>query len=140
MSETVSARQALDEQIDAVEEAYEFMLAYAAQGRDSDVGATGSASNVRVFLERAVAALETLADALATEVDATGRPGADAFHAFVGILREDAHKAGVAIKLILAQPGISSQLVDNLNASIHLRAVLTDLFVVDEALKTKVPG
>ena len=40
-----------------------------------------------------------------------------------------------AIRLVLAKADISSQLVDNLNASIHLRALLTDLFVVDEALK-----
>ena len=34
--------------------------------------------------------------------------------------------------------GISSQMVDNLNASIHLRALLTDVFLVDEVLKTQV--
>jgi hypothetical protein len=28
-------------------------------------------------------------------------------------------------------------LVDNLNASIHLRALLTDLFLIDELLKTR---
>ena len=37
--------------------------------------------------------------------------------------------------LVLARADISSQLIDNLNASIHLRALLTDLFVVDEVLK-----
>jgi hypothetical protein len=36
---------------------------------------------------------------------------------------------------VLAQPSISSQLIDNLNASIHLRALLTDLFLLDESLK-----
>jgi hypothetical protein len=36
---------------------------------------------------------------------------------------------------VLSRADISSQLVDNLNASIHLRALLTDLFIVDEALK-----
>jgi hypothetical protein len=36
---------------------------------------------------------------------------------------------------VLAQPGISSQLVDNLNASIHLRALLTDLFLIDEIVR-----
>ena len=40
------------------------------------------------------------------------------------------------MQLVLAQPAISSQLVDNLNASIHLRALLTDLFLIDEVLKT----
>ena len=42
-----------------------------------------------------------------------------------------------AIQLVLAQPSISSQLVDNLNASIHLRALLTDLFLIDEVLKAR---
>jgi len=39
------------------------------------------------------------------------------------------------VHLVLVQPSISSQLVDNLNASIHLRALLTDLFLIDEILK-----
>ena len=42
---------------------------------------------------------------------------------------------GAAIDLVLAQRAISSQIVDNLNASIHLRALLTDLFLIDEILK-----
>ena len=40
-----------------------------------------------------------------------------------------------SIRLVLAHPAIGSQLIDNLNASIHLRALLTDLFLIDEALK-----
>jgi hypothetical protein len=39
------------------------------------------------------------------------------------------------MELVLAQPSISSQLIDNLNASIHLRALLTDLFLLDEVAK-----
>jgi hypothetical protein len=52
------------------------------------------------------------------------------------VLDRDARDAQAAVRLVLAQPVISSQLVDNLNASIHLRALLTDLFLIDEALKT----
>jgi hypothetical protein len=40
------------------------------------------------------------------------------------------------LRLVLAQPGISSQMIDNINASIHVRALLTDVFIVDEILKT----
>ena len=47
----------------------------------------------------------------------------------------DAGDSLAAIELVLAQPAISSQLIDNLNASIHLRALLTDLFLIDEILK-----
>ena len=43
--------------------------------------------------------------------------------------------AQAAIRMVLMQPGISSQLVDNLNASIHVRALLTDVFLLDEAVK-----
>jgi hypothetical protein len=36
----------------------------------------------------------------------------------------------------MGQSGISSQMIDNINASIHVRALLTDVFIVDEILKT----
>ena len=54
------------------------------------------------------------------------------------MLDRDARDSLAAIELVLAQPSISSQLVDNLNASIHLRALLTDLFLIDEILKKHV--
>ena len=51
------------------------------------------------------------------------------------MLARDARDSLAAVELVLAQPAISSQLIDNLNASIHLRALLTDLFLIDEILK-----
>jgi hypothetical protein len=36
---------------------------------------------------------------------------------------------------VLDRDAISSQLIDNLNASIHLRALLTDLFLIGEVLR-----
>jgi hypothetical protein len=51
------------------------------------------------------------------------------------VLARDARDSLAAVELVLAQPAISSQLIDNLNASIHLRALLTDLFLIDEILK-----
>ena len=51
------------------------------------------------------------------------------------VIDRDARAARAAIALVIAQPSISSQVIDNLNASIHLRALLTDLFLVDEVLK-----
>jgi len=33
---------------------------------------------------------------------------------------------------VAGQGSVSSQLIDNLNASIHLRALLTDVFVLGE--------
>jgi hypothetical protein len=55
--------------------------------------------------------------------------------AFVEVLDRDSRDSLVALELVLAQPAISSQLIDNLNASIHLRALLTDLFLLGEILR-----
>ena len=54
------------------------------------------------------------------------------FENFVKILSNDASKSHNAVKLVLSSQTITSQLIDNLNASIHLRALLTDMFLVDE--------
>ena len=65
------------------------------------------------------------------------RPARDHWAHFLAVLDRDATASLAAIQLVLAQPAISSQLVDNLNASIHLRALLTDLFLIDEVLKAQ---
>ncbi len=49
----------LTQRIEAIETGYEFMLAYAAQGRETDKGG-GSGRNVREYLDRMVAALDGL--------------------------------------------------------------------------------
>jgi hypothetical protein len=117
----------LDGAIDVVEETYEFMLAYAAQGRRTEEDS--SSSGIRAYLERTDQALTVIAGA---------RLEGKAAEQYLDIIRQDVAKAGAAIRFVLAQPSIGSQLIDNLNASIHLRALLTDLFLLDEALKTSV--
>jgi hypothetical protein len=119
---------------EAVEECYEFMLAYAAQGLASDEGSK-SGGQVREFLRRAVLALSGLTEACAAAVREEGLEPADKYVAFFAVLDRDSRDSLAAIELILAQPVISSQLIDNLNASIHLRALLTDLFLVGEILR-----
>ena len=57
------------------------------------------------------------------------------YQSFLEALSDDAKKTQGIVRLTLARSGISSQLIDNLNASIHVRALLTDLFLLDEALK-----
>ena len=61
----------------------------------------------------------------------------DRFAAFLTVLDRDAQDSLAAMELVLAQPTISSQLIDNLNASMHLRALLTDVFLVGEILRTQ---
>lgn len=124
----------LAERIDAIERGYEFLLAYAAQGRSTDEGAQMSPS-VRDFLNSMNVALEDLGGVARARAEAKSASLLETTSAFFDALEEDAKKAQGAIRLVLAQRAVSSQLIDNLNASIHLRALLTDLFVVDEALK-----
>jgi len=120
----------------AVEECYEFMLAYAAQGLPSDQGSK-SGGQVREFLQRAVKALTDLAETCALAVKEENLEPVAKYEAFFAVLDRDSRDSLAAIELVLAQPAISSQLIDNLNASIHLRALLTDLFLVDEILKKR---
>ena len=56
--------------------------------------------------------------------------------ALIDVLERDARDAQAAVQLVMAQTSISSQMIDNLNASIHLRSLLTDLFLVDELIKS----
>jgi hypothetical protein len=124
------------EQFNHIEECYEFMLAYAAQRLPSDEGNRAGAQ-LREFLQRAVNALTGLAESCATAVKREGLEPAAAHQAFFSVLDRDARDSLAAIELVLAQPSISSQLIDNLNASIHLRALLTDLLLLGEIFRTE---
>ena len=118
----------------AIEECYEFMLAYAGQGLSGKENSQSS-EQVRDYLNRAVEALTGLAEAYATAVKQENLQPAERYLAFLAVLESDARDSLATIQLVLAQSTISSQLIDNLNASIHLRALLTDLFLIDEILK-----
>jgi len=124
----------LKEQCDTVEECYEFMLAYAAQGLPGDSGST-SGSELRRLLARAAGALAGMPASYAGAIEKDRLQPADKHRAFLDVLSRDSKSALAALELVLGQSVISSQLIDNLNASIHLRALLTDLFLVDELTK-----
>ena len=124
----------LEKRIDTIEESYEFMLAYAAQGLSGD-DASPKGAQLREYLNRVDQALIELTDLLRARVQGNKLEPAERYDAFLQVLERDAKSSQATIELVLAQPSISSELVDNLNASIHLRALLTDLFLIDEALK-----
>ena len=126
----------LADRTNAIEECYEFMLAYAAQGLPGDQG-SASGGQLREFLRRAVEALSGLADAFRAAVKQDSLEPAESYEAFLAVLDRDSTDSLAAIQLVEAQPSLSSQLIDNLNASIHLRALLTDLFLIDEILKPR---
>ena len=120
----------LSGRIDVIERGYEYLLAYAAQGRQNETG-----SEARQTLENMYAALDGLAERLTAAIGGAAQSGTGDSTGFIEAIRDDARKARGAIGLVLSRPAISSLLVDNLNASIHLRALLTDVFLVEQALK-----
>ena len=119
------------EHCNTIEECYEFMLAYAAQGLPSDEGSQ-SDGQIREYLGRAVRAISGLAESCAAALKQERIELVERYQAFFVVLARDAHNSLAAIELVLGQRAISSQLIDNLNASIHLRALLTDLFLLSE--------
>jgi hypothetical protein len=134
MADARALRDDLRRRVDVIESGYELMLAYAAQGLPSDQGSSTGGQ-----LRDALAGFDAVLTGLATlfrEIVAAEYPERAGVYAdFLDVLERDAHSAQAAIRVVTGQPGISSMLVDNLNASTHVRALLTDLFLVDESLK-----
>lgn len=130
-----AAREELSRRADAIEGGYELMLGYAAQGLPTDQGAANS-GQLREHLTRFDGALTGLAEFYRDAASALGVGPKEAVDGFLEVVARDAAATQAVLRLVLGQTGISSQMVDNLNASIHVRALLTDVFVVDEILKS----
>ena len=129
--------QSVAEAIDAIEATYELTLAYAAQGRRAE---TDDPLGVRQALRRADAALDVLAAATPADLGSPAGGAAQATADMIAVLKQDIGKARAAIRFVLAQQTIGSQIIDNLNASIHIRALLTDIFLLDEAFEKTDPA
>ncbi|MEO8315391.1 MAG: hypothetical protein ABI645_11405 [Pseudomonadota bacterium] len=115
--------------IESIERGYEYLLAYAAQGRQDDAG-----TELRAILKRMHDGLTVMHGAIGTGF-AAAAPDSGVGD-FKDAVERDVKTARGAIGLVLSRERITSLLVDNLNASVHLRALLTDLFLIDQAGRT----
>ena len=129
------AKEELARRADAIEGGYEMMLGYAAQGLATDQGAENSA-RLRDHLTRFEQALTGLTGVYREAAEALGVGPQAALEGVLKSVETDAAVTQSMLRLVLGQPGISSQMIDNVNASIHVRALLTDVFVVDEILRS----
>lgn len=127
------SREELKAHIEVLEKAYEFFLSYAALGAEQEE-ASKVGGQLREYLSRTDAALGALANDLGGLVAAEGLEPAGAYRDMIDVTSADAARAGAAVRVVLSQETISSQLIDNLNASSHLRALLTDLFLLDDVV------
>ncbi len=123
----------LEQLSERIEESYEFTLSYAARGLAGEDG-DEQTRQVREHLTRAVEAMRQLKAGCREAAAHELLEPKEAYAAFFEAMRRDAEGAIAAMELVLAQPAVGSQLIDNLNASIHLRALLADLFLITEAL------
>ena len=119
--------------IENIERGYEYLLAYAAQGRQDDAG-----TELRSTLTAMHAALDGLGQLL--QGDFASLPESTGTGDLLEAVERDARVARGAIGLVLSRLRIPSLLVDNLNASVHLRALLTDLFLLEQAGKSPAGG
>ena len=124
------------ERSEVLEQCYEFLLGYAAQGLPTDEGSR-TGREVRNHLQQASEALRGLPESCRRAIRDQSFEPAEKYDAFCSMMERDVSDSLVAVELVLAQPSISSQLIDNLNASSHLRALLTDLFLIGEILRTR---
>src|SRR5260370_16853447 len=97
------------ERSNAIEECYEFMLAYAAQGLPSDEGSP-SGGRLREFLGRAGEALSGLAESCAAAVKEEGFERPERYRAFFAVLDRDASGSRPAIEPVLPPPPLTSHL------------------------------
>ena len=118
----------LSGRIEIIEHGYEYLLAYAAQGRQEESG-----TELRDTLTRMHAALTDMQGTVRTSF--AGLPASTGVDDFADAVERDVKVARGAIGMVLSRDRIASLLVDNLNASVHLRALLTDLFLIEQASK-----
>lgn len=131
MSDASQVRADLKARTDTIEEAYEFFLAYASQGLPTDANTSHPIRDHLRKFDQALAGIGAFFLECATQL---GVADLTPYRAFIDVIERDARAAQAAIQLVLAQPAIGSQTIDNLNASIHVRALLTDLFLIEEIL------
>lgn len=116
------------ENIELVEEAYEYMLAYAAQGR-ADEGAGPDGAHIRTFLVQLNEATDNIL-AVMDDVHAIS-PNSSAFFE---ALKSDAATVKSVMSIMLGKDNVSSEMVDNANGLISVRSYLTALFFIDKAV------
>jgi hypothetical protein len=118
----------LGQRIEIIERGYEYLLAYAAQGRQDEAG-----TELRPTLTNMHEALSGMQGSIRAAF--AGVPAPSGVTDFTDAVERDVKSARGAIGLVLSRDRIASLLVDNLNASVHLRALLTDLFLIEQASK-----
>lgn len=130
----MSAVSEFQDGVDRVEEAYEFMIAYAGQGIGREVP-TQTTTDVQQRLEQLRDGLRDAIDAARRIPDEHELDGEDHYHNVLDELDREHDEADDIIELLIAQDKITSQQVDNINGMSVFQSVMMKLFFLDELTK-----
>ena len=115
-------------EIKKIEEAYEFMLAYAGQGC-SDEGAGLNGEQIQTMISQFSAAVGIIDRAVAIIP-----PDLPVAVAFIDQFKSDSATMTSVLAILLNSKYISPEMVNNTNGLISVRAYLTSLLFLDKAV------
>lgn len=131
---TDSSVRALQDHIEAAEEAYEFLISYAGQGLDHDLP-EGMSTEVRDYLEQLDEALGAAHGAAVAIADEHELAGESDYRSMLRRLDDEIDEARTVLQLLAAQEVITSAQVDNMNGMAVFQSVVMKLFFLDELTK-----
>ena len=115
--------------LEIIEESYEFLLTYGAQGRKHETEDKGP-SKIRECLRLFENALEKIQD---VDLSVFANDISDFNKRFL----DDLQVVRSILKSLLELPVITSDMIDNTNGLIVIRSVMTSLFFIDQAFLPK---
>ena len=124
----MTSHKDIREEIEKVEEAYEYMLAYAAQGR-ADEGEGAEGVEIRIFIKQFLSSIEVLAGSL----ESLSKSSVE-LKTYIDSFKGESDIMASVLKIILANDNISSEVIDNANGLISVRSYLTSLFFIDKSI------
>ncbi|MEK9947165.1 MAG: hypothetical protein VW999_14405 [Alphaproteobacteria bacterium] len=124
IKQAVALRVAFDQ----IEEAYEYMLSYAAQGRREEVDEGGGESHIRQYIRKFLAAALQISDSFME------RTAEKSQAEFIKSFCADAGVVASIMSLLLSEESISSHKIDNVNGMIKIRSYLSDIFFIDQIM------
>ena len=125
---TLMAKKIRDS-LEIIEESYEFLLTYGAQGRKHETDDKGP-SKIRESLRLFENALEKIQD---IDLSVFAKNISEFNKRFL----EDLRVVRSILKSLLELPVITSDMIDNTNGLIVIRSVMTSLFFIDQVFLPK---
>lgn len=121
----------LREQIEQMEQSYEFLISFAGRGVGRE-GAQSATDQIREHVGGFEEALEVGYDAALDIPDDHDEFDTDAYAGFVEAMADEVEEARTVLSLVGEQDRITSQQVDNMNGMSVFQSVIMKFFFLDE--------